>query len=183
MTISPLFCSIDLIIWSNWIIWISISNKCPEGIKPPCLSSYYTNNTCLPVWSFKHCLQSANTNDGEYDGTATALCPLSSWPRSEWRRTDEHQGFPDLRTRLPAAPGPDEIPPPGPAHLHRGSLYGRTVEYPVASLSDACLFLLVSSACYFKLAALSVQRPMWWLFRLLMQTEKNTFSRSLENQI
>lgn len=61
---------------------------------------------------------------------------MSSWPRSERRRTDEHQEFPDLHTRLPAAPRPDEIPPPGPARLHRGSLYGKTVLYPVASLTD-----------------------------------------------
>lgn len=56
-----------------------------------------------------------------------SLSPLSvphSWPRSEWRRQDEHQGLPVLHQRRPAAHRPDEVPLPWPAHLHHGPLHG-----------------------------------------------------------
>lgn len=79
----------------------------------------YENNTCVPVPGVKLCPDSA---------FVSLIC---SRPRSERRRAHEHQGFPDLHPRLPAAHRPDEIPPPGPSRLHRGPLHGKTPLCPV----------------------------------------------------
>lgn len=68
-----------------------------------------------------------------------------SGSRSERRGEDEHQGFPVLRPRLPAAHRPDEVPPPGAASVHPGPLHGTAPpQFPsFSALQDAePLFLL-----------------------------------------
>lgn len=64
---------------------------------------------------------------------------LHSGPWSERRRQDEHQKLPGLHQRLPAAHRPDEIPPPRPTRLHRGSLHGKILSSDLFQLLDYAL--------------------------------------------
>lgn len=132
MPISLLFCLIYLIIGFRCLL---------------------TLNGLREYDTFTRCVQSQHWLYLLWFGSSS-LSLICSWPRPERRGTNEHQGFPDLHPGLSAAHRPDEIPPPGAARLHCGSLDGKATSYQahwrVIVLLVSCENALRLPVCLFK---------------------------------